>query len=233
MFLAVAWSVLCSFSAMVTFPFSEKWGTLTHQTWGRGLIALLGINLKIQGIENLPKGGVVAPNHESMFDMFVLACLPIHYRWISKESIGRIPVIGWAMRSMGCFFVRRDRTAHDLNVMREVERALREGATVVIFPEGTRSRTGELLPFKKGAFRTALNAGVPLIPMAISGTRNIAPPGRLPAHRGHGVTLTIGPALCPPPGTPLETMMGDYRRLMETMLRQNPPQKSQESQPTL
>jgi 1-acyl-sn-glycerol-3-phosphate acyltransferase len=218
LFLATIWSVICAILAVIGFLTYRPLGVKAHQYWGLGWCALLGIRLRIDGLEKLPPNGVLAPNHESMFDIIALACLPIHYRWISKESVGRIPFIGWAMKAMGCFFVKRDRSGHDLNVMAEVEQALRDGAMVIIFPEGTRSRSGELLPFKKGAFKTSINAEAPLIPIAISGTREITPPGGIPQKRGYDVCIKIGDPYLPKRGDAIEPLMAQFRKQMETLL---------------
>lgn len=216
--LGIAWSFLCSFVAIPTFLVSFKAGSAIHRLFARGWFFLLGIHLHVEGEENLPDRGILAPNHESMFDIVVLAALPANFRWISKEQVGKIPIIGWAMWAMGCYFLKRDRSGHDLNVLKVVEDGLKEGAMVVIFPEGTRSRSGELLPLKKGAFRTAINAGVPVIPIAIRGTRDIAPPGHIPERRGHHVRVSIGAPLFPGDYSSLEDYMDSYRRKLEGLL---------------
>lgn len=216
--IASAWSLFCGALALLAFVFSRNWGFKVHRLWGRGCCWLIGIKVNFEGLENLPDRGVLAPNHESLYDIVVLASLPIDFRWISKDSVRRIPFIGWTMIAMGCFFVKRDKSGHDLNVMKHVEDALHDGAVVVIFPEGTRSRSGELLPFKKGAFKTAVNAGVPLIPVAIKGTYSIAPPGKLPQKRGHRVTVTIGKPFSTSHRPPLLELMGEFRGRMTQLI---------------
>lgn len=216
--LGIAWSFLCSIVAIPTFLVSFKAGWVIHRAFARGWFFLLGIHLQVRGEENLPDRGILAPNHESMFDIMVLGALPANFRWISKEQVGKIPIIGWAMRAMGCYFLKRDRSGHDLNVLKVVEDGLRGGAMVVIFPEGTRSRSGELLPLKKGAFRTSMNSGTPLIPIGIRGTRDIAPPGHIPERRGHRVRVLIGTPLFPGDYSSLEDYMDAYRRKLEGLL---------------
>jgi 1-acyl-sn-glycerol-3-phosphate acyltransferase len=136
-----------------------------------------------------------------MFDILVVATLPITFRWISKVQVGRIPFLGAAMRAMNTYFVRRDHSAGDLEIMKQVEKGLREGYSVVVFPEGTRTRTGQLLPFKKGAFRISQNAGCLVVPIGIFGTFGIAPAGKLPVRWGHRVVINIGDAFQVPPGS--------------------------------
>jgi 1-acyl-sn-glycerol-3-phosphate acyltransferase len=184
----------------------------------------MDIDVEIRGLQNLPWRGsaIIAPNHQSGFDILVLAALPIDFKWVAKEEVGRIPFVGWAVKSMGTFFVKRDKSGHDLNVMKEVEEGLKKGKNVIIFPEGTRTRTGELLPFKKGAFRTAQNTGIPLCPVAIQGTYEIVPPGQIPSHRGHQVTVRVGEPFSIPPGADLGQAMEEYRKVLMRLLEEGP-----------
>jgi len=193
LFLAIIHSALVSFLSVPFFILVPKIGQKFQRFFGLGWIWLMGIRVHTVGLENLPQagGGVLAPNHESMLDIPLLCSLGHPLCWLSKEEVGKLPFIGWSMRAMGCYFVKRNRSGHDINVMKDVEDGLKRGASIVIFPEGTRTRTGKLLPFKKGAFKTAQNSGVPIIPIAITGTYQIAPPGQGPS-RGHSVTVRIG-----------------------------------------
>jgi len=218
----MAWTLLMSLVVPLGFLLGERLGHRAHRTWGRGACLIVGISITWHGLEHLSGRAavVLAPNHESIADIPVLASLPFPFKWISKQELGRIPFVGWAMRAMGTFFVRRDRSANDLTVMRSVEDGLRSGRSVVIFPEGTRTRTGDLLPFKKGAFRTAQNAGVPLIPVAISGTRKIAQPGRLPRIGGNLVSVRLGAPLDVPPGD-LAGPMKEFKNRLESLLSED------------
>jgi 1-acyl-sn-glycerol-3-phosphate acyltransferase len=152
-----------------------------------------------------------------MFDIPLLCSLGHSLCWLSKEEMGKLPFVGWSMKAMGCFFVKRNRSGHDINVMKDVEDGLKRGASIVIFPEGTRTRTGKLLPFKKGAFKTAQNSGVPIIPIAITGTYQIAPPGQWPS-RGHSVTVRIGSPMFFSPEETLESAQKRYRENLIKLL---------------
>ena len=121
------------------------------------------------------KGYVVVANHESQADPFLLSWLPFDMRWVAKEELFRPPLTGWAMRFGGDIPLRRGEGDSVRTMMTECERALAGGISVMMFPEGTRSKDGNLLPFKDGAFGLAIRAGVPVLPVAISGTREMRP----------------------------------------------------------
>ncbi|MCL2779208.1 MAG: 1-acyl-sn-glycerol-3-phosphate acyltransferase [Polyangiaceae bacterium] len=118
---------------------------------------------------------VVVSNHESTADPFLLSWLPWDMRWVAKEELFRPPLTGWAMRLCGDIKLRRGQGDSIRAMMEECERALRAGIPIMLFPEGTRSKDGKLLRFKDGAFHLAIKAGVPVLPIAIAGTREMRP----------------------------------------------------------
>lgn len=120
-------------------------------------------------------GYVVVANHESVADPFVLSWLPFDMRWVAKEELFKPPVIGWAMRWGGDIPLRRGQGDSVRAMFDECERALAGGISIMMFPEGTRSKDGELLPFKDGAFALAVRAQVPVLPVALAGTREMRP----------------------------------------------------------
>lgn len=113
---------------------------------------------------------VVVSNHESFADILLISHLPWEMKWLSKAELFRIPILGWTMWLVGDIPVKRGFGPSALEAMERCRRALDNRVSVMIFPEGTRSRTSELLPFKDGAFRLAIEAGVPILPLAVSGT---------------------------------------------------------------
>ena len=115
---------------------------------------------------------VVVANHESFADMLLLCHLPWEMKWLSKVEIMRIPILGWLMWAARDIGVKRGRTASAKEAMAACRDRLAGGVSVMIFPEGTRSPSRELLPFKDGAFRLAMDADVPILPLAIHGTRH-------------------------------------------------------------
>ncbi|MCX5740867.1 MAG: lysophospholipid acyltransferase family protein [Proteobacteria bacterium] len=118
---------------------------------------------------------VVVANHESQADPFLLSFLPWDMRWVAKEDLFHQPITGWAMRYGGDIPLRRGEGDSVRACLDEAERAIRAGISVMMFPEGTRSKGGDLLPFKDGAFHLAIRAGVPILPIALAGTRAMRP----------------------------------------------------------
>lgn len=121
------------------------------------------------------KAYVVVANHESQADPFLLSFLPWDMRWVAKESLFKQPFTGWAMKLGGDIPLRRGEGESVRECLAECARAIEAGVSVMMFPEGTRSETSELLPFKDGAFALAISSGVPVLPIAIAGTRAMRP----------------------------------------------------------
>lgn len=125
----------------------------------------------------LKRAYVVVSNHESTADPFLLSHLPWDMRWIAKEEIFKMPILGWMMKFGGDIPLRRGERDSVKQMMDEAKRTLAAGMPLMIFPEGTRSKDGNLLPFKDGAFQLAIEMGVPVLPLALAGTRNCRPKG--------------------------------------------------------
>jgi 1-acyl-sn-glycerol-3-phosphate acyltransferase len=114
---------------------------------------------------------VAVCNHESMADILLIGSLPMEMKWLSKAAIARLPFLGWMMFMAGDVLVRRSDARSRGASYDELLEWLARGASVMMFPEGTRTRTGELLPFRNGAFRLAIEAGRPIQPLAVMGGR--------------------------------------------------------------
>jgi 1-acyl-sn-glycerol-3-phosphate acyltransferase len=127
-----------------------------------------------------PRGGgpyVVVANHQSFLDIFVLCNIIHDWKWVAKKSLFKIPLFGWGFSLTGSISLDRGDTASALAVMAKCRHYLGERISVMMFPEGTRSTDGKLLPFKPGAFKLAVEAGVPVLPIAVSGTSGGMPKG--------------------------------------------------------
>jgi len=150
---------------------------------------------------------VVVSNHESNFDPFLLSYLPWEMKYLSKKALFRIPFFGWSMAIVGDVAVDRGDKGSRGNALEGCRRVLKNRVSVLFFPEGTRSRTDEMLPFKPGAFRLAIEEGVDILPLGLAGTRDALPKGTwvIAPARGHvligepistaGLTLDDTPAL--------------------------------------
>lgn len=113
---------------------------------------------------------VVVSNHESFVDIILISHFPFEMKWLSKAELFRVPVAGWLMRLAGDIRVERGDRASGAKALAACQDRLEKKVSVMIFPEGTRSTTGEMLPFKDGAFRLAIEAGVPVLPVVVDGT---------------------------------------------------------------
>jgi 1-acyl-sn-glycerol-3-phosphate acyltransferase len=216
--LVLIWTVLALPAALVVFP----WTLITRNIrvlfrvgfWiTRVGLELVGIRVVLIGIERLPHGAsIVMANHSSNLDPDVLLpALPGRIAIYLKESLMRIPVLGYAMRLAGFIPVRRDGTVESAKAASAAaQRALNEGRRLVIFPEGTRSRDGSLLPFKKGPFFLAMEAGAPVVPVSIAGTTRLLPKGSLSLKSGT-VTITFHPPLSPADYASKENLMEAVR----------------------
>ena len=154
------------------FGGEERLHTSARQ-WARGCLWLGGVRLKVVGVEHLPAQGPVVymANHQGNFDIPALfAALPVQFRWLAKAELFRIPLFGLTMRIAGYIPVERQDRRLAVQSMNLAAGRVAAGTSIMIFPEGTRSPDGALLPFKKGGFILALQAQAPIVPIAIDGS---------------------------------------------------------------
>ncbi|PLX75823.1 MAG: 1-acyl-sn-glycerol-3-phosphate acyltransferase [Desulfuromonas sp.] len=155
--------------------------------WGRTAFRVAGGRVETEGEENIPpdRPVIFISNHQSNFDIPTLyAGLPVQFRWLAKQELFDIPVFGLAMKRSGYIPVDRSDNRKSMISMKHAADRIRQGTSVVVFPEGTRSPDGKLLPFKKGGFMLALKSGVPVVPVAIIGSRDLCPKGSLRIRGG-------------------------------------------------
>jgi 1-acyl-sn-glycerol-3-phosphate acyltransferase len=166
--------------------------------WARWVLASAGVRHEAVGLEHIPADGhvVFVCNHQSHYDALVnFAHIRKHTRYVAKAELFKIPVFGAALRLAGNIPVERTGGGGDRARLAEAARAVRERVSVLFFAEGTRSEDGLLRPFKKGAAALAIQAGVPVVPMAVSGTRLILPKGGRAVRWGQRVALVVGEPL--------------------------------------
>jgi 1-acyl-sn-glycerol-3-phosphate acyltransferase len=173
----------------------ERRGYFAHwcaRTWSRLILATTGVRVEAIGVERLVPTGtyVFVSNHQSIYDIPILFwTLPHQLRIIAKESLGRFPFLGWHLRRTGHMLVDRRRPDR-ARIFGWAGRLTGDGLSLIVFPEGTRSRDGRVARFKGGSFYLALEAGLPVVPISIVGSRRVMLKGRLATYPGD-VTLIV------------------------------------------
>ena len=161
-------------------PKSPRFDTFVHH-WARVFLKIPPMQVSTEGRDLVDPDTryVVASNHLSQFDIPLLFTeLPVHGRFLAKMELFKLPFIGRAMRAIGIVEINRQKGGSSRDAINEgVRVAAERGYSLLVFPEGTRSRDGALLPFKKGAFRIAIDTGLPLLPVVIEGTDRVSKPG--------------------------------------------------------
>jgi 1-acyl-sn-glycerol-3-phosphate acyltransferase len=196
---------------IVVAPFDRD-GKLIQWTtkwWGRTLLRLAHVPVEVHGLEHLTQGQpyVFAANHRSAFDIYIMiSVLPGRIMFVAKKSLFQIPILGHAMIRMGSVPLDRSNLKQAVKSLDRAAARVRDGGSMIIFPEGTRVPTPELIPFKKGLFIMATKAGQPIVPVSISGARYVQPRGAIEVRPGP-VRVVISPPIHP----------RDYRRKEDLM----------------
>lgn len=155
--------------------------------WSRILLASAGVKVEVEmhAPLNRTRPYVFMANHASMIDIWAMfVALPVRFRFIAKKQLRQIPLFGWAMAAGRFIFIDRQNAVAARRSIAEAAARIRSGQSVVIYPEGTRTRDGGLLPFKKGGFHLAIDSGVEIVPVAIHGTRALMPRGAMLMRAG-------------------------------------------------
>ena len=134
-------------------------------------------SVHVRGRDKIQDGRayVLVANHRSLGDILILFSLRKHFKWVSKASVFKVPFLGWMMRMANYVGIERSDSRSRVAMMDECQRQLAEGSSIMLFPEGTRSKTATMRPFKRGAFILACKAGVPVVPIAIVGSSDVLP----------------------------------------------------------
>jgi len=186
------WAVLASWAGIRYAPHNVYDRIMGG--WARLLLRANGVRVSAEGIDRLDPGlsYVFVANHTSIVDIWaLLVAIPNSFRFVAKRELARVPVFGRAMASAGNIFIDRNNLVSSFSSYDEAASRLREGLSAMVFAEGTRSRDGRLLPFKKGPFVLAIRAGVPLVPLCICGAFERTPKGVLNVRPGE-VVIRVG-----------------------------------------
>jgi len=175
----------------------ERRGRFAHgcaRTWSWLILATTGVSVDVRGLERLnpARTYIFVSNHQSIYDIPVIfANLPYQLRIIAKESLGSFPFLGWHLRRSGHLLVDRKRPDR-AGILGRWRALVKDGLSLIIFPEGTRSADGRLAPFKAGSFLLAIEAKLPIVPVSVDGTRLVMHKGELTTRPG-AVRLTLHP----------------------------------------
>jgi 1-acyl-sn-glycerol-3-phosphate acyltransferase len=201
MFIPVTGLLALSASVCTLFDSSGRYYAFHARLWARLGLIFNNTPVELRGAEQLPDGPcILMSNHQSNFDILALsATIPRRIYWIAKKELFDIPIFGSSIRRGGYIPVDRSDGRKALKSMDNAATIIRQGKSVVMFPEGTRSRDGHLLPFKRGGFMLAVRAGVPVIPVTINGSGKVNPGGLIKLYRGR-IILTLHPQVTVPEG---------------------------------
>jgi 1-acyl-sn-glycerol-3-phosphate acyltransferase len=195
--LCLATFVFGSISIPLSLINSKLSYLLCAKPWSYVLTYAIPLFVTVKGGENCnPKESyVVVSNHQSHLDIpALMARTSLGLRWVMKSELRKIPVFGMACDKIGMVYIDRSQPEKAVASLREAKKRVANGISVMFFAEGTRSRTGELGTFKKGAFRMAIELGVPILPISIKGTRNSLPAKTLDLKPGKA-SITIHPPI--------------------------------------
>ena len=186
------------------------WGYYPPHFWAKCWCWLLFVKVKVQNRDLVdPKASYVfVANHQSAYDIFsIYGFLNHNFKWMMKKSLEKVPFVGFACRCAGHIMVDRTSATGIKASMQKARKTLRNGMSLVVFPEGSRTRTGKMANFKRGAFKLAADFNLPLVPITINGSYDVMPRSTYMIKPGH-ITLTIHKPVGPAEdGSGLETAM--------------------------
>ena len=175
-------SLFCALAAIVCGTlFGTEAGWWTAKLWGWLFCRVFLLPVKVEGRENIKKeqAYIFVGNHQSMFDiLLMLGFLGHRFKWMMKKEIGRIPLIGYACKCCGFITVDRGSRTDIAHTMNQADKLLRSHSSLAVFAEGTRTKTGRLGNFKRGAFKLAVEQNLPIVPVSINGGYEVMPKGQ-------------------------------------------------------
>ncbi len=183
------YTVICGAASLIGSLFDSEghWQHGCARLWSRLILKTSRIRLKVEGLENVPRDRtlIFCANHPSAMDIPILfVCLPVQFRFVAKRSLFNIPFLGWHLWRSGHIPVERDKPHKAMKSLDQAAERIRAGCSVVLFPEGHRSRDGSMGAFKSGSFYLAVKSGAPVIPITISGSRAVLKPDSLHVRPG-------------------------------------------------
>jgi 1-acyl-sn-glycerol-3-phosphate acyltransferase len=196
-FIAAVFSLFMGLLEILCLPIDRRRGRLFHalaRFWARTSLAICRVRVRVKGLENLEAGQsyVYVSNHASMFDIpAILASIPDQIRIVYKKELEVIPFFGWGLKWGHYIGIDRGRGSKAMESLGEAIGKIRNGQSLLLYAEGTRTLDGKLQPFKRGAFNIAVRAGVPVVPLTVNGSFRILPKHSLAINPGN-VEIVLG-----------------------------------------
>ncbi len=181
------WTIFSAVVALLISLVSKQSAHSYIRFWGKGCNWAGGLKITVKGRENIPANtpAIYVSNHQSNFDIpIIYSSLPIQFSWLAKQELFKVPLFGAAMKAVGCIPIDRSNRREMMKSINAASRQIKDGTSVIIFPEGTRSPDGKLQEFKKGALLIAVKAKVPVIPIAIQGSYERLPKDQFKVSSG-------------------------------------------------
>lgn len=215
------YTVVCGAASLTGSVLDSKghWQHGCARVWSRLILRTSRVRLKVNGLENIPRGAAVifCSNHPSAMDIPILFVgLPLQFRFVAKRSLFDVPFLGWHLWRSGHIPVERGRPHQAFKSLDKAAERIRAGCPVVLFAEGHRNRDGSLGPFKKGSFYLAIQSGAPVVPVTINGSRAVLKPDSLHVRPGT-VEIVFHPAI-PTAGLTLDDVESLSNRVREQVL---------------
>ncbi len=215
----MVWSLVWIFAALVVRVVTRgtRWPlAMARRPWASGILALTGFEVEIDGADSVDwsQPYFVAANHQSFLDIPVLFwAIPARLHFVVKSELKRIPVLSWYIAAMGMIFVDRKNPEQARQSVRRTADAAKSGKTILIFPEGTRSRDGQIGPLKSGMLAAAAESSVPVLPVAITGTGQGMAKAWIPRYRRRKLKVRFGRPIA------TEGLNASHRRQLASQLR--------------
>ncbi|OHD71220.1 MAG: acyl-phosphate glycerol 3-phosphate acyltransferase [Spirochaetes bacterium RBG_16_49_21] len=191
-------STLIVFILIFIFLFiaSQRFMQIAGKIWARFNSLITPMFVTVVDKANIDKNRsyVIVANHQSQYDIFVMyGWLPIDFRWVMKIELRKVPILGYYCYKAGHIYIDRSDSSAAIASINAAKDKIKNGTSILFFPEGTRSITGELMDFKKGAFKFALSINLPILPVTIAGTRNILPANSIALFPGKATMILHEP----------------------------------------